>query len=93
MRRRGRAEAAAIVIKVFRKVSPRRYLRKDLRDVRDEPYGEPRKSVWKGRRECPGLTWCVHRKQGGQAEGWLKESARSLSMRLGHFRLRIWLLF
>ena len=68
MRRRGRAKAAAILIKVFRKVSMRRYLRKDLKYVRDESYREPRKSVWKGRMECPALTWCVHRQQGEQAE-------------------------
>lgn len=86
MQRRGRVEAAVILIKVSRKVFLRRYLRKDWKDVREEPYGKPRESVWRGNRECPELTWYVHREQGGQAEGWLKESARSLSMRLGHFR-------
>ena len=56
MGRIGRVEAAAVLIKVFRKVSLRRYLSKNLKDVMDEPCRQQRKSVGKERRECPTLT-------------------------------------
>ena len=81
-RRTDRGEEVASVIQAFEKVSLRRYLRKDMKDVRGcEPWGQLRKSVRKGR-EHPGPAWCILREQEGGvlgAEGSTEKSARSLT--------------